>query len=1099
MAKPVFNPTQFELRNEVPVVVSDEQQSQIELATGRVNQQLNWVAQALGWSGPNYWDSLPTTVNEKRALLGGTYGVYNAYTLLPLVEVRQWEQRLITEFRPNVSIGQRVIVGDQQAYILDVDEVDGLLSLDIGEISAEVIDLLQQGAAIKVDVPQNRPFPFYRPQPLASGDADFRCSVGNLLLENDFYEFYELILSPYSQDASLVPYINLELYAGSYYYFDRAVYLSVDPISYVPWVESQWIESKGLWQLYIHPEFTGNRCYLVWSYASLKRKALATTAAEVVQWVDPSDWGNGGKGFNPVLDTYSIERSYDISALNFGLGTVSYLGEASPQDGGTLWFDQESRVLYSLRQGEWVAVGEMLGFTSLTGQNAPPPNPNPYSSGLVWKSPEGKLYIWDPASKPDPPDPFYFRNPTLISGEGFAVYNLNQNSEGFWISAPYDLIGAWASIAFYDDAVKSTIFTPAYADNLYVLVNGLEISPEYETENYTISWRFEGDFLFVRYVAKTPVGEIDVPEIGVRSRFTPNADTIFIGNDFVSRPVEVTSLPYSETGILNNFTGAWGNKGGARSLDLVFDSLDIHGFDENEALYVEPINNLIDYDWMLHQVSGKQVFVGDQPPPGAEIGDYYWNNETGTLAVLYLDQQSLLVWVEVNCPISPCQIGNPDCSYFPLKPILTTGSCFLDNGDLWKDPETEGSVIYYEGLEFNPYWVEVNWNPELPTNKGWPFTQEPNPAPDYEALIIYLTEAFIPMKVGVTYTTEDYTFTYSVERDLCSYRFQYEALSGKGVQNFPSIWVGPAVGGYPPVNITEQVFSEAKFFLSPAVQNAGATLRPWKTLSLEVTDEVQLADDTYHNPLVADDNLGPGDENWDRSFIRLPCEYGRNSKRWNQAELTVEDFTYAGTAGNLQKMKCPTNAITPEIYDELVFTNTPPSVDKMIYSEPFLFSSVQGYDAPINYFRQTTETIGAYTVADFDFVTDTQYDEWKEADLEEYEPLHYRQVRANGDWEGVYLKYTGSIGFSGFTERDLRVKSLITVAAPVWDASIYKYPPLCSQDAISYDENPNNCKVGYAYFAADLAAAEDGFFDQQKDVAWREPLVKNQTLYMVNN
>ena len=117
MPKPVFNPTQFELRNELPSVVSTEQFAQIAQATSRVNVQLNWVAQMLGWSGPNYWTNLPSTVSEKRALLGGSYGVYNSYTLLRLKEVRSWVPSLVTERKPNIEIGQRVIIGDQQAYI----------------------------------------------------------------------------------------------------------------------------------------------------------------------------------------------------------------------------------------------------------------------------------------------------------------------------------------------------------------------------------------------------------------------------------------------------------------------------------------------------------------------------------------------------------------------------------------------------------------------------------------------------------------------------------------------------------------------------------------------------------------------------------------------------------------------------------------------------------------------------------------------------------------------------------------------------------------------------------------------------------------------
>ena len=64
--------------------------------------------------------------------------------------------------------------------------------------------------------------------------------------ENDFYKYYNLVLSPYSFGGGVLPYVSPELYAGSYYYFDRAVYLSTDPITLISWVESEWIESKGL-------------------------------------------------------------------------------------------------------------------------------------------------------------------------------------------------------------------------------------------------------------------------------------------------------------------------------------------------------------------------------------------------------------------------------------------------------------------------------------------------------------------------------------------------------------------------------------------------------------------------------------------------------------------------------------------------------------------------------------------------------------------------------------------------------------------------------------------------------------------------------------
>ena len=152
MAKPIFNPTQFELRNELPVVVSDDQSAQISLVTSRVNSQLDWVAQMLGWSGPNYWGSLPNTVAQKRALLGGTYGVYNSYTLLPLLEIQSEEQKIVTQYRPNVATGQRVVIGDQLSYIYEIERVDDTYVIDIGVLTDAIVDLLQRGAAVKVEI-----------------------------------------------------------------------------------------------------------------------------------------------------------------------------------------------------------------------------------------------------------------------------------------------------------------------------------------------------------------------------------------------------------------------------------------------------------------------------------------------------------------------------------------------------------------------------------------------------------------------------------------------------------------------------------------------------------------------------------------------------------------------------------------------------------------------------------------------------------------------------------------------------------------------------------------------------------------------------------
>jgi hypothetical protein len=886
------------------------------------------------------------------------------------------------------------------------------------------------------------------------------------------------------------------------------------------------VESKGLWQLYVPPEAIGNTLSLVWGYATPERKSIAYKSASIIAWKDPSDWGEGGEGFNPILDPYLIQKSYNVAGLNFSLGSLLHLGDQSPSNTNPLWFDAGSNILYAYFGGQWIETGIATAFLSLQNEFSPPPYTYDLKPGTIWQSPEDRVFIWDAGYQPpeffyffpnglidgffyiDPsyqnvqglyifnPDSFYIHNPNGITSEGFIFFNCSLNEEGFYVNSPDITQPDWYEISFFDQPLFTSVFSPVYGSYLSVNLDGEPVPNFFTSTNYELNWRVEGDFLYINYKALTTEGRAYPPSITVSSSYGANSEVIDISDDFVSINDVVTSVPYNERGPLNNFRGVWGNKGGARALDFVFDALDIHGFDEREALHLAPLDTLVNFDWMLHQVTGKQCFVGDQPPASAKVGDYYWNNETGSLAVYYKDRDNSLIWVEVNYPISPCALGVEGCNYFPLKPILTTGSCVLDNGDMWQDPVTPGVALYYEGLSLNSVWVEVNWDYDGGLVDGWPFSEPPDPEPDFSVLNIYVSDDLVKLTPDELYVTDDYEIIYSIVPTECAYRFQYIAISDKGVQQFPSLWVGPKDLNYEPVSISEQVFSDAKFFIAPAVQNAGSTLRPWKTRSLEVATPTTVDEEIYDNPLIADLNRGPGDENWDRSFIRLPSEYGRKDSVWNKAKLAVQDFTYGGTNGALKMMQCPTEVVKPQLYDEVAFYKRDPSVGTVLYSESFIYSDVEGFFNLTEYFAAPLIQTGEFAAAEFDFVFDYPYDEWYEANLSDYEPLNIRSTLPNGDWDGVYVEPTGNRPLSGFVTKDLRVKSAIPVPAPVWDASIYKYAPLCPEAPVSFAEDPNNCKVGYAYFAADLAAAEDGFFNQQSDVAWREPLVKDQSLYI---
>ena len=90
MPRPTFDITEYELRGITPDVFTAKQQELLNQTLSRVNGQMDWTAQLLGYSGTNYWGrpnpksdgsynwvGLPRTMNEKRQMQAGTFGVYN--------------------------------------------------------------------------------------------------------------------------------------------------------------------------------------------------------------------------------------------------------------------------------------------------------------------------------------------------------------------------------------------------------------------------------------------------------------------------------------------------------------------------------------------------------------------------------------------------------------------------------------------------------------------------------------------------------------------------------------------------------------------------------------------------------------------------------------------------------------------------------------------------------------------------------------------------------------------------------------------------------------------------------------------------------------
>jgi hypothetical protein len=352
------------------------------------------------------------------------------------------------------------------------------------------------------------------------------------------------------------------------------------------------------------------------------------------------------------------------------------------------------------------------------------------------------------------------------------------------------------------------------------------------------------------------------------------------------------------------------------------------------------------------------------------------------------------------------------------------------------------------------------------------------------------------MDVGVTYTTPGFQLSYDTDTTSGLVTFKYTALNFSGIANFPTITISDSITTTYQADITAKVFAGVAPTMSPNVRDAETPLRLWKSEALQDAGTLaHLAENNYINPLQADRNQGPGAENWERYYVRLPLDYGRNGAVWQKAALVCQDFAYWGSAIEAQVLSCSPEENLPVVYESLfLYDDEPIGEYEYVYCEPYLYSNI-GYYSLIG--------TADYANAGIFPATPVPYDEFYEATTTDYDPLHVRQADVTspvnagyGDWVGDYVKVNPCIQLTGFLQDDLLSEGVTPVAAPVWDASIYKFAPTCENNPASYDVDMNHFKVGYAYFVADASCAEDGFFDFQQEAAWRFPTDQTRTLYL---
>lgn len=953
---PVFNVSAFELRGFTNDYLSPEQTLEVNKTEDRVNSQLNFLAQMLGWNGPNYWNNLAVTVDQKRQLLGGTFGVYNSFIIPKIYEIRNWDNKIVIDKLPFIEAGRqtrvvKILLGDNTYDLQTVEEENGRYVISVGELDEEFFSLIASNEPLRADIPTYRPAPFTRSSVGVSGDASFVCGSEN----------GNLTLFPAYDVEKKFPYKFPILFIGSYYYFDQPIYLSVQN-NLEPLVTPQYDSDLNLWFLQIPSSLTdavGLDPFLVWANTNSTVANNVKLRVSIQPWRDPSDWKSvntlnnfhgvwGNKGgylpFNFVFDSLSIHGSNEANSVFL------------PAVSSSLSFNDIVNYVYYQK--------------TIVSPLSPP---GAQLGDLWWNNESGALAVWLP----------------------------DESGCGSWVEIDYRQSPRQQpapQLTFSDVPSFRAALIPAGVTVRIDDVTGLAVSDNVLGVQGTLP--SSGSLVLYR--------ADDGPY------WTPSE---FIFADVASFESNAQFLPYQTPVTILNSTSL-----GPQLSSLSVSNLPITITQDYETLLVKYYNNTT---WEIYPNSILK-YIADSALVGSPLqGEMWWD------------------------------FDNPD-------------------------PDTRAASIYYQSA-----WVNVNTHP-----------QDGPAAPTLNMGVILFQCENNLLTEGQAYITEDFSLTYRSNTSTGKYDILYTPFTLKGKTQFPTITISDSITTTYRSDITDLVFSGLTYYLSPNVYDAETPLRLWKSQDLQVAETVgHLSEDNYINPLVADLNSGPGPENWEKYFIRLPLDYGRNGPVWQKVALICQDFAYYGSSVDPEIMRCPPEDDLPAIYEELFLYDQPIPDYAYVYSEPYFYSNV-------GFFNKTDPS--QYANAGIFPASDQEFDEFSYSELVDYDPYHSRLVdfespvgAGYGNWVGDYVNINPCKPLTGFLTNDLLSNAVDPVAPPIWDASIYKYPPTCENNAASYNVDANHYKIGYAYFVADASAAEDAFFDISQECAWRYPVSQPKTSYLV--
>lgn len=591
---------------------------------------------------------------------------------------------------------------------------------------------------------------------------------------------------------------------------------------------------------------------------------------------------------------------------------------------------------------------------------------------------------------------------------------------------------------------------------------------------------------------------------------------------FVREWSDVSDWTGDET--LAQFIGVWGNKGNAISAHFLFDSLDLHGFNEQEGLTLDDISFELDVVDLLDKLGLKSgpgtrtiadyyrfkvedcgefqppVIAPDQPAVSqfgvCETADYklsakqYLDGSLVELSKFSFDYKALSAYGAVKFPCVEW-IFDPslDNSTYPIE-LAEPAWMGVDDGeygtilqqssrrnalklDCVGDEIFDGILTFDDGKydkAVEPDCAQIDASPPNCSTADGGFYELGNP------LVLPLSNTICGVECGLV-DSGVYDTAESLIEDAAVDEGVYSPMYT--ITNTP---VTPCPIDPMTVQLGPEIFSAPAWRMRPSVANSLSPLRVWKNRVLNVSDsEVGNA---FTNQLVADENTGPEDPSSFRQHVRLPAEYSRSGKYWQRAESIMANQAYFSRLLPTAPTALPIPDHRPLLYDE---TSPVPQSNladhSVFYAEDFLISTVSDYDLSSQDNFLDAELSYEAAEPSLPFV---------QASVVGYDGYSERKLTDDGRRVGSYYKFAKrGRDLTGFLETDILEQRLRPVSLDEY--GVNDAPEMLIPN-VEFPDDPDtasfaNYTVSYAYFAADLSVADDPVFDPERLFCHRMPTI----------